>query len=1035
MSFNGSGTFLINSTGQPVVANTVISATVFNALTADLASGLTNCITKDGQSTPTANIPMGSNKITGLAVGTLINDAATLGQVQSTAAKLIGSISGVDTVLGIMSPTLTAYAAGQLFYYIAAGANTGAVTLNIDGLGAKAVTRDGSTALAAGDINSGEIVVVIYDGTRFQMINAANSFGNTTINGTLTVTGNTGLQANVSITSTLSVGGTFAVTGAATLGSTLAVTGKADLPTVSTASINAAVAVVTTGTVTNLTSTSASIASVNAGVALLTTATVTDLTASSASIASANIGNLQFTAASIASINAGVAVITNLTATSASIASANVGTAVITTGTVTNLTSTSASIASANVAVALVTTGTVTNLTSTSASIASANLGTAVVTTGTVTNLTATSASIASANAGTAVVTNLTATGASIASANVGTGVVTALTVTGASVASANVGTAVITTLTATGASVASINAGVALVTTGTVTNLTSTTASIASANIGVAAIGTLSVTGASIASLNAGTATITTGNLTFSSTAQRITGDMSNATVSNRLAFQTSTTNGATVISAIPNGTGAASTLDLYSSNDPTNSAYFRIQSFTSAVGLNSAITGTGSYKDMAFLTGGSERMRLSTTGILGLGVTPSAWSLPGIQSQYGLFSGQNETSIVYNAYYDSAWKYFQTGASTRYYQASGTHSWDTAVSGTAGNAITYTQRMIIDSSGNVGIGGTAGSNTRLDVLGTAPLVGGVARIFNARATIPTSTVAGIGYQSELNTPASGTLTTHYHFYSAQGTFGAGSAVTNQYGFYAESNLTSATNNYGFYSNIASGSNRWNFYAAGTADNYFAGRVFFTSTNATPATNNVEGMAWTTSKNLQVSCEGDPLFVNRKGSDGALVNFYQDGAVEGSISVAGNTVSYNPFMGSHYTEIVGAMPTLKGTVLESLDELVDGKYSSQDRLPKAKVSDTAGSSAVYGVYFAPDSDPDTNDGILAAALGASWVRIAAGVTVQRGDLLESNGDGCAKVQSDDIIRSKTIGKVTSTTVADTYPDGSYIVPCVLYCG
>lgn len=89
MSFNGSGTFVINSTGQPVVANTVISATVFNALTADLASGLTNCITKDGQSTPTANIPMGSNKITGLANGTLIGDAANLGQVQSTVAKLI----------------------------------------------------------------------------------------------------------------------------------------------------------------------------------------------------------------------------------------------------------------------------------------------------------------------------------------------------------------------------------------------------------------------------------------------------------------------------------------------------------------------------------------------------------------------------------------------------------------------------------------------------------------------------------------------------------------------------------------------------------------------------------------------------------------------------------------------------------------------------------------------------------------------------------------------------------------------------------
>ena len=215
MAYNGSGVFLINSAGQPVVANTVISATVFNALTSDLATGLSTAITKDGQTTITNNIPFGSNKITGLGSGTAAADAANLGQVQSTVAKLI-TVTGTDTITGSMSPQLTAYAAGQLFYFVANAANTGAVTLNIDSLGAKSITRDGSSALAAGDINSGEVVVVIYDGTRFQMINAANSFGNTTINGTLTVTGNAGFQANVSITSALSVGGVFAVTGAAT---------------------------------------------------------------------------------------------------------------------------------------------------------------------------------------------------------------------------------------------------------------------------------------------------------------------------------------------------------------------------------------------------------------------------------------------------------------------------------------------------------------------------------------------------------------------------------------------------------------------------------------------------------------------------------------------------------------------------------------------------------------------------------------------------------------------------------------------------
>lgn len=170
MSFNGSGTFQINTAGQPVVTGTVISSTAFNALTADLATGLSTCITKDGQTTPTANIPMGSNKITGLANGTVATDAATLGQVQSSTAKLLSSVSGTNTITAAGSPAISAYAAGQMFYFVSAGANTGAVTLNIDSLGAKNITKDGTTALISGDITSGEVVVVVYDGTRFQMV-------------------------------------------------------------------------------------------------------------------------------------------------------------------------------------------------------------------------------------------------------------------------------------------------------------------------------------------------------------------------------------------------------------------------------------------------------------------------------------------------------------------------------------------------------------------------------------------------------------------------------------------------------------------------------------------------------------------------------------------------------------------------------------------------------------------------------------------------------------------------------------------------
>jgi hypothetical protein len=71
-------------------------------------------------------------------------------------------------------------------------------------------------------------------------------------------------------------------------------------------------------------------------------------------------------------------------------------------------------------------------------------------------------------------------------------------------------------------------------------------------------------------------------------------------------------------------------------------------------------------------------------------------------------LLSGNNESTIAYNAYYNSGWKYYQTGPSTKYYQASGTHSWHNAPSGTAGNAISFTQAMTLDASGNLGIGVT---------------------------------------------------------------------------------------------------------------------------------------------------------------------------------------------------------------------------------------------------------------------------------------------------------------------------------------
>ena len=173
-------------------------------------------------------------------------------------------------------------------------------------------------------------------------------------------------------------------------------------------------------------------------------------------------------------------------------------------------------------------------------------------------------------------------------------------------------------------------------------------------------------------------------------------------------------------------------------------------------------------------------------------------------------------------------------------------------------------------------------------------------------------------------------------------------------------------------------------------------------------------------------------LYLNRTGdSGGDVVSFRSSGSEKGTISISGSTVSYNAFMGSHYTETTGDDPHL-GTVMEFTGELVANKYADQKRLSKAKVSDTEESKAVYGIYLS-DSSEDTGE--LIASLGASWCRIHKDETIAIGDLLVSKGDGTAKVQSDDIIRSKTIGKITSTIKKETYDDGSYIVPVVLYCG
>jgi hypothetical protein len=116
---------------------------------------------------------------------------------------------------------------------------------------------------------------------------------------------------------------------------------------------------------------------------------------------------------------------------------------------------------------------------------------------------------------------------------------------------------------------------------------------------------------------------------------------------------------------------------------------------------------------------------MTLNSSGNLGLGVTPSAWGSGQIASQIrnsALMSFDiNDSTLAHNAFHNgTSWLYSSTTFASRYRQASGAHAFFTAPSGTAGNAITFTQAMTLNASGNLGIGVTSpAANYKLHVAG----------------------------------------------------------------------------------------------------------------------------------------------------------------------------------------------------------------------------------------------------------------------------------------------------------------------------
>ena len=191
MSFNGSGTFVINSTGQPVVTGTVISASTFNSLTADLGTGLSTTVTKDGQTTTTAKIPfalgLSAAAASNFAAGTVGLPAIYLSTDTTTGLYRIGANNDGFAVSGAKVLDIASTGLGITGTLKLAGATSGTTTV---------IATDAVTA-----------TITLPSATATLATLGANTF-----------------VGNQAITGALSVSTTLAVTGAATLSSTLSAT-------------------------------------------------------------------------------------------------------------------------------------------------------------------------------------------------------------------------------------------------------------------------------------------------------------------------------------------------------------------------------------------------------------------------------------------------------------------------------------------------------------------------------------------------------------------------------------------------------------------------------------------------------------------------------------------------------------------------------------------------------------------------------------------------------------------------------------------
>jgi hypothetical protein len=139
----------------------------------DIATGLSTAICKDGQTTITANLPMAGFKHTNVGAGTARTDYVRLDQLQDRSTVHAGTSGGSANAQTItLTPALTAYTTGQIITFVAGFTTTTTTpTINVNGLGAKSLCLPGLTLMFAGAIQLNGVYAIMYDGTRFVLLN------------------------------------------------------------------------------------------------------------------------------------------------------------------------------------------------------------------------------------------------------------------------------------------------------------------------------------------------------------------------------------------------------------------------------------------------------------------------------------------------------------------------------------------------------------------------------------------------------------------------------------------------------------------------------------------------------------------------------------------------------------------------------------------------------------------------------------------------------------------------------------------------